>query len=183
MSHALDGEPPSMHSSGMWAWERTTLDAFLRKVDDDGQRYPTVLAISDWRPDSVAAAERARYRPVKKGMHFVVERSSTTGWWFGFDAANESGGSGWRPDSNFIIWRVIEEGRLILQVPPTRRGGYQFLNVHVGDDVHMKNQWTEGDWQGWGYGEKVGSSEVGLIRMARCAPSVFLKLTRARVLG
>ena len=179
MSHALDGEPPSMHSSGRWAWERTTLDAFLRKVDDEGQRCATVLAISDWGPD--AAAERAQYLPVKKGMHFVVKRSSTTGWWFGFDAANESRGSGWCPDSHFIIWRVIEEGRLILQVPPTRRD--QFLNVNVGDDVHMKKQWTEGDWQGWGYGEKVGSSEVGLIRMARCAPSVFLKLTRARVLG
>lgn len=151
--------------------EHVSLDA-ARKLVSAGQTI-TVLVLSDWAPDETSAS--SRFLPVKSGMRITLKRHSDGGWWFGFDEAKPDGVAGWCPEIHFILWEVTRPFR------PEASSDIreQFLDLNVGDGVLVITRWSEGDWSGWGFGEKYGTRDPakGLFCLSCATPKVILNRT------
>lgn len=122
-----------------------------------------VVVLRSWTPDEASSSSTpsTKYLPLSVGTRITLKRDSGNGWWF---AEKPDGAQGWCPETHFTCWEIVK-----VYAMEENRHRHEFLDVKEGDYVHALEVYAEGDWSGWGRGQKMDTNVTGLFRMGRYA--------------
>jgi len=138
----------------------------------------TVEVLRDWMPDEhtpSTATSSSRYLAVAVGMHVTLTKHSN-GWWFGYQAGHAERAKGWLPDICMSLWVVTKA----FAMDPSEEPYHDYLNLKIGDEVVVRDQWREGPWCGWARGttrSQIGSttfSTTGLFLLDHAEQRVIV---------